>query len=270
MKIRSILVLTAILGASPVWAVAPANGPDLALSLAPPSNAHVYETRRYTYTISNVGNKPAAGVKLVVTLPRTGTSPEVYVMGIVNGYSTRCALAGATLTCQLESLNRNQSTSVFVDLTLPYSTAPIVLDALASTTTMIEQNPANNRVIHTASLLTYPGTMTFGVAIVNQHCTGNTSLSSFFECTLFPSSISEHETIFNADNTLSFVAAPASYTGTWTYTPAQNRLRFQYYDGLVQVAAFDGRGVGANCFEGITTFPASTPGYVAPYRLCFP
>ncbi len=100
------------------------------------------------------------------------------------------------------------------------------------------------------------------------HCTGGASLTSFFECELFPSSISSHETIFDAGGTITFIAAPAGYTGTWTHPPSQNRLQFDYADGTGVVATFDGRGVDAKCFEGKTVFRGSP--YVSLYEVCFP
>ena len=269
MKLRPVLMLAAVLAGSPVIAAGPQNVPDLALTLVAPSGAHVYEVRRYTYTVKNIGNKPADAARLVISLPRTGTSPEVFVMGDVTSYTAGCTLSGTTLTCLLGTLGKNESRNLFVDLRLPYSTAPIVIDALASTTTTNEANAANNRVVHTAALATYPVTMQYLTPVVHQHCTGNLSLTSFFECALFPSSITEHEATFNADNTITFVSAPATYSGTWIYRPAENRLQFTYFDGVVRVAEFDGRGVGGNCFEGLTTFPSGTAGYQSLYRICF-
>jgi len=269
MKLRSTLVATALFATSTMLSAAPPApaGPDLALSLAAPAGPHVYETRRYTYTIRNVGPKASTGGQIVVTLPQTGTSPEVYILGAVAGYSAGCTLAGRTLTCPLPNLNKNASTTKFIDVSLPLSTRALVVDA--TVTTAGDQSAANNRVIHTANLLTYPVTMSLGVPVTHQHCTGGPTLSSYLECTLFPSSVTEHDAIFNAVGTITFVDAPASYSGFWNYIPSENRLHFEYFDGSLRVAEFDGRGVPGNCFEGITTFPNS-PNYISPYRLCMP
>lgn len=270
MKLRNILLLSALLTSTsaPAFAAGPF-APNLSVTLTSPVGAKVYETRRYTYKVKNEGNRTAAGSKLIITLPRTGTSPHVYIMGQLVGYTAGCTLAGTTLTCPLGDLIKNQSKNVFVDLNLPYSTEPIVLDATATTTTSPETNATNNRVVRNAALGTYPVTMSYIDPVVHQHCTGNTWLSSFFECTLFPSSITEHEATFNTDNTISIPAAP-SYTGTWIYRPTENRLQFTYFDGAVRIVDFDGRGVGGNCFEGKTVFPNSTSTYISMYRICFP
>jgi hypothetical protein len=158
---------------------------------------------------------------------------------------------------------------VFFDIALPYSTEPIVFDATVSLSPpSTESYFLNNSVHHVASLLTYSVTMATPVTVENRHCTGQTSLSSFFECALFPSSISSHSTTFNTGGTITFIDAPPTFTGTWTHTPS-NRLRFSYFDSGQLAAEFDGRGVSAKCFEGKTTFPGS-PTYVSLYRVCLP
>lgn len=108
-----------------------------------------------------------------------------------------------------------------------------------------------------------------GVVVTNSHCTGQPTLSSYFECRLFPSSISSHQTQFNSDGSITFIGAPATFTGSWTYTAAQNRLQFQYFDGGNLVATFDGRGVNSRCAEGRTTFTPDN-GYLSLYEVCFP
>lgn len=268
-KIASFLIVLGLCSSAPLVAAPIANGPDLQVTLSTPSTAGVYQTRRYTFNVQNVGNRTAAGSKLVIELQRTGTSPEVYVLGTVIGYSTRCTKAANLLTCSLGDLAKNASLSVFVDLNLPYAVAPIVVKAAASTTTSGEINSNNNLINYTTNLRTFPVTMTYGTPIVHQHCTGSSTLTSFFECTLFPSSIAEHEVIFAANNTLTIPAAP-TYTGSWVYTAIENRLQFEYFNGATRTVVFDGRGVGGNCFEGLAQFPTSTSGSVALYRICFP
>lgn len=269
MTYRFLLVLAAVALAAPAWA-APA-GPDLAVTMTPPVGAHVYESAGYNVRVRNVGNKNAAGVRVTIQLPTTRTSPTVYLMGTLGAYSSSCARSGNALVCTLGTLAKNASVSVFFDMLLPYSTMPIVFTATATTTTAGERNPANNTLSHTASPLTYPVTMNHVDPATHSHCTGNPSLSSYFECALFPSSISEHETVFNADGTITFIGVPASFTGSWTYTAATHRLQFEYLDGGLSVATFDGRGTTASgkCFEGKTLFP-DNPDYVSIYRVCFP
>lgn len=267
--ISSLLIVFGLCSTAALTAAPALNGPDLRVTITPPTSAGVYQTRRYSFDVKNLGNRTANASQLVIELQRTGTSPEIYVLGTVNGYSTRCTRAANLLTCPLGNLAKNASLSTFVDLTLPYAVAPIVIKASVTTTTPGELNPANNALTYTTNLSTFPVTMTYGTPIVNQHCTGSSTLTSFFECTLFPSSISEHETVFESNGQLTIPEAP-TYTGSWTYTALENRLQFQYWNGAVQQLAFDGRGVGGNCFEGLATFPTSTSGYVSLYRLCFP
>lgn len=220
--------------------------------------------------VRNLGQKPAAGVQLIINLPQTATSPQVYVMGTVGAFSTpACSRSNTRLTCQLGSIAKNGSTSVFFDLLLPYSTNPLVIAANVTTTSIPgDSNPGNNSLAYTAVPRTVPVTVNSAVTATNEHCTGQPTLSSYFECTLFPSSITSHQTIFDAGGTITFIGAPATYTGTWSYTTATNRLQFSYYDSGNLVASFDGRGVSSNCAEGKTTFTPDN-GYISMYRVCF-
>lgn len=251
-----------------LWAgvAAAAPGPNLGVTITPPAPTYVYAVGRYTVTVANTGTQHAPGSSVAIALPRTSTSPQVYVMGTVTGYSPGCTLAGTTLTCNFGQINKNTSRTVWVDIKLPYSAAPIVFTATASTTGN-DSNPANNVANHTASLLYHAVTAGPAGTAVNWHCTG-TTITSFFECTLFPSSLSSHDAIFHPDHTISFPLEP-DYAGTWSQTGATD-LSFTYtYLGDV-VATFTGRGVDSNCFEGMTTFPPpSGPTYVSAYEVCF-
>ncbi len=238
---------------------------DLVVTLAPPSGAHVFENGRYTVTVRNAGNRNASAVSLVIDLPATHTSPQVFVMGDLGARDSRCALSGTRLTCNLGTINRNTSKAVFFDIALPYSAAPLNFAFRASTTT-VETNLTNNNLAHTAAPLTYPLSVTAPVNITNRHCTG-TGLTAFFECELFPSSISSHSTIFNPDHTVTVLDDPINYSGTWTQ-PTPDRLQVQYFELGTLVASFDGRGVDGRCFHGMTTFPGST--YVSAYEVCMP
>lgn len=226
----------------------------------------VYQSGTFTYTVKNIGNKTAAASKLVITLPSTATSPQVYVMGNLNSYSSRCTRSGLVLTCPLGNLAKNASLMVYVDLQLPYSAAPIVLSATASTTTA-EPQQGNNTINRTLTLGTWPVSMAFDTSITHSHCTG-TTLSSYFECTKFPSSISTHEATFHANGTISFPPVYGPYSGTWTLNTTTNRLQFEYFESGNRVASFDGYGVGGNCVEGMVRFDPDN-GYVSPYRFCF-
>ncbi len=239
-----------------------APGPDLATSVTPPAPTLVKTTSRYTFVVANIGNKNATGASVSIALPPTHTSPQVYVLGVVRGYSAGCALSGTTLSCSLGTIYRNTSKSVWVDLDLQVSAAPLVFTATASAAG--DTNPGNNSASHTASVLYHTVTAPrLGIAN-NNHCTG-TGLTAWYECTLFPSSISSHRAEFFANGTITFPDEPG-YTGTWT-SSGGNQLSFLYFDPSgTEVASFNGRGAGSNCFEGLTTFGSS---YVSPYEVCF-
>lgn len=262
---RLFLVLTALLASTPVWA---ATGADLTTRITAPASSTVYVAARYTASVTNSGNKNASEVVLTIQLPQTRTSPQVYVMGTVGALSAGCGRTGTVITCNLGTLNRGKSRSVFFDLTLPYSTDAMVINTDV-TTTSPEVTRLNNGSFIVASPATVDATVTTGVFATNRHCTGQPVLSSFFECTLFEANgaITSHESVFNGDGTISL--SEPGYSGTWFVNPALDQLHFRYFEGTTLVAEFDGRGVEARCFEGKTTFPLS-PAYVSLYRVCFP
>ena len=265
MVVKSLTLLSLLLVAPSALAAA-----DLTTTLtASPSTAQVYATARYTATVRNIGNKSASNATVQIALPATHTSPQVYVLGILGARSASCALAGTTLTCTLGTINRNASKSVFVDLALPVSAAPIALGATAATTSA-ENSTANNSATLTASQ-TYFATPIAAApgapALMRQrHCTG-TGLTAFYECTLFPSSLSFHDAEFHDDGTITVPGYP-DFGGGWTLTatPTGSQLDFFYDDGTGVVAEFSGWGADAACFEGLTTFPGSA--YVSPYEVC--
>lgn len=257
---RTLTVLSLLCVATPAFAAA-----DVAVTVAAPSGKYVYETGRYTVTVKNIGNKSASNVTVSVTLPQTHTSPTVYVMGTVGAMKAGCTRSGRTITCPVGTVNRGVSTQVWFDLALPQNSVPLSIGAAVSTTSVENVGgAANNSTTVTPALLNYPVVVGPTFVATNDHCTG-TNLTSYFECTLFPSSIASHETVFNTGGTLSFVDAPASYTGDW-YQSSSSHLHFRYYEDNVLVAEFDGRGTTPDCFEGITTFGST---YVSPYEVCF-
>ena len=71
-------------------------------------------------------------------------------------------------------------------------------------------------------------------------------------------------TIVNADGSITFVGAGPEFTGTW-WQATSDRLQFRYFEDGLQVAAFDGRGVNGDCFEGATTFGGP---YMSMYQVC--
>jgi hypothetical protein len=132
------------------------------------------------------------------------------------------------------------------------------------TVTNNDPSSGNNTASVTPNLA-YPNRAVTAGTVHNSHCTG-TNLVSYFECLLFPSSISSHDVVFNIDNTISFTQP--GYTGTWSQ-PSPFQLRFEYFDNGAKEAEFNGYATNGNtCFDGMVTFsPTST--YSSPYHVCF-
>ncbi|MBL8786023.1 MAG: hypothetical protein JNJ59_14075 [Deltaproteobacteria bacterium] len=231
-----------------------------------PSTALVYSTARYTVTVANIGNKNATSSTVRIDLPATHTSPQVYVLGTLGAKSPSCTQTGTRLDCALGTINKGTSTSVFFDIALPVSTSPFVFTATAATP-VAENSTSNNVASRTAAQSFYATTVGAPVTMNNSHCTG-TGLTSYYECTRFPSSISTHQAVFNADGSISIPGQP-DYTGQWTVTatPSGSFLEFYYEElGAGVAIEFEGWGSSASCFEGLSTFPGST--YVSPYKVC--
>jgi hypothetical protein len=259
MIIRSALVGTAaFLFATPVLAAA-----DIAVQIPAPAAVHVYDTTDYDIVVSNIGNKKAAGVQLVIELPETNTSPQVYVMGTLSGVDPRCSASGTQLVCNLGDIARNTGTTVSFGIELPQADEELAVTATA-TSIGAENSLANNAATDVAALLDYAVAVQPGDLATNRHCTG-TGLASFFECELFPSSLSDHPHEFLAGGVIAIPGEPA-YSGTWSQ-PTPESLVFTYEElGVGVVAEFEGWGTSPDCFEGITTFPGST--YMSPYEVC--
>ena len=243
--------------------------PDLTVNLTAPSGVYVGAPGVYQAVVSNIGNNSAAAVRLIIALPRTHTSPTVHILGNLGAFDGRCTLSGTNLDCPLGTLNRNSSAlPVTFTLALPQNSVPIVVSASVTTTTT-ESSTTNNADSETPSLLHLLTPISVGDTAHVEHCTG-TNLTSFFECTLYPSSIASHDISFDSGGLVSFIGAPATYWGTWSQAAGNDRLVLEYYDGASHEATFDGYSVGpGRCFEGVTVFyPASV--YVSPYRVCLP
>ena len=248
-------------------ALAQAAGPDLVTTIQAPMSTHVYASARWEVTVDNAGNRHARDVELVIDLPETHTSPDVYLLGELGSYSSRCTASDTSLVCDLGRIRSGRSRTVSFDLMLPLSEGDLVIAAEASTTTSGEQNPADDADDTVAVLDTIDVGLQAPEDLTISHCTGG-DLTSFFECELFPSSISGHETRLESDGSITFTVPSApGYTGAW-WSQADDHLAFEYVDGnSVTVLQFEGYGVDADCFEGVATFPPS-PGWVAPYRVC--
>jgi uncharacterized repeat protein (TIGR01451 family) len=236
---------------------------DLAVSIPATPAAHVYDSATYTVNIDNIGNRRAKNVQVLIDLPATNTSPAVHVMGELDAVDSRCVLANTQLRCNLGHLRKNRSTSISFDLELPEATTPLSFTATASSTNN-DSNPANDSATYTPTLLNYSTTVADGDLADVRHCTGS-SLTSFFECTVSPSSIATHSVEFHGDGTLSFPDQPA-YDGTWSQTSSDSLSMTYTYNGIVR-AEFEGYGTSPGCFEGITTFP-QTSTWVSAYEVC--
>jgi len=235
---------------------------DLSTDVTGPASTVVYAPGTYTVTVTNVGNLTANGVTVNISLPTTHTSPTVYLMGTLSAYSPSCTLSGSHLSCNLGTLKKLKSASVTLTMALPWSAAPLTFSATAATTSS-EPNTSNNTDSFDATLSYYDVPIAGPLDVVNSHCTG-TTLTAWYECTLFPSSISTHDATLEAGGTISFPFP--GYSGAWWQT-TDDALSFEYYDSTgATIAIFDGNGVDGGCFEGLTTFPGSV--YVAPYEVC--
>ncbi len=236
---------------------------DLTTTITPPVGAYVYDTARVNIAVANIGNKSALGTVLTIQLPVTATTP-VLVMGTVIAKDARCVTSGTKLVCTLGTRAKGTTTTVWYDMSYPEKEGLLTVSATA-TTTSLQNSLANDSDSENLTLLNDVVTVIGGDVAFIEHCTG-TNLTAYFECECFPSSISDHEHIFNGDGTISIPVAPY-YTGTWSQ-PTPDSLVFDYSAyGLVEVE-FVGYGVSANCFEGMATFPSSPYAYVSPYSVC--
>jgi hypothetical protein len=189
-------------------------------------------------------------------------------MGTLGAIKNNCSQVGNALECTLNKVKVNRRKTVWFEIALPASSEDIEFYAETETNTA-EGNTANNDITHIAALGSIDTVINAPVDMLNRHCTGQ-SLTAFFECTLFPSSISSHDAVYHADNTVSFPNQPATFAGTWSQ-PTNDTLSFEYTNNGVPVAEFYGVGVGDDCFEGLTIFPDGNGGYspwVAPYEIC--
>jgi hypothetical protein len=253
----STLALALVLPALPITADA-APSVDLTVTLTAPS-ARVYDEGTYSFRVANVSNRNATGVQLVIDLPRTNTSPQVYLMGNLGARDPRCTYANQRLTCTIGALNRNTATTLDVALRLPYAVAPLSITATASSTGSPEATPANNTLTHVPQLAFHPTSFSGG-AIETRVCAG-TGLTSFFECELFPSSISSFTGRLESNGSITVDNEPV-ITGAWW--PITDGVHIEYVDG-VTIYAMDAKSVGGDCFEGRLSFGGNQ---VAMHEVC--
>lgn len=256
MKLRSIFTLLALTSAPSAFAAS-----DLTTAISGPATQYVYESGTFTVTVNNIGNQSASNVTVAVQLPVTNTYP-VAIMGTLGSRSSGCTLSGSVMTCSLGTIARKKSASATFAFTFPESTQALGFTATAATSSA-ENSTSNNSSSYTAVLENYDVTFTPPRQVLNEHCTG-TNLTSYYECTLFPSSISSFVATFNSDGTIT-VPGYSTILGYWHQT-APDALSFEYYDAGELSASFEGYGVSSTCWEGATYFPNST--YMSMYRVC--
>jgi hypothetical protein len=237
---------------------------DVVVDIASSTGDLVYDAVAYDVTVTNIGNRNADNVQLTVQLPETATSPTVHVLGNLLAFDGRCSQSGTQLLCSLGQIRKNRDAAVWFDLELPWSAAPLEVEASVRTSSR-EDSTNNNDDLHTASPSYYDVSIADGDLMLNEHCTG-ANLTAFFECTVSPSSISAQEAIFHGDGTISFPFAPVGYDGVWSQS-SPDHLEFTYREYGVPVVEFVGDGVPGRCFEGLSTFPNS-PNWVSPYSVC--
>lgn len=246
----------------------PATGSDLSPTLVASGSTLVGTFSHFEVVVSNLGRKPSGAVSVTIQLPLTSTSPQRYLLGELAATPSGCSRSVATLTCSLPGIAKGASSApIAFDVRLPYSIQPVNFSVNVSTNN--DTNLGNNVLSQTAMQTYYsvPAPST-DFAATNSSCTG-TNLSSYFECTLFPSSIQSHPVTFLANGSIAL--NEPGYSGTWSVSGTQ--LTFTYTNNGQPVGVFVGRGtsvgaVGQNCWEGKMEFiPAST--YMAMYRTCF-
>jgi len=265
-KTIALQLSTFTLLATASFAKAAAPQADLSVALVPPSSEMVYSANSYSVTVSNIGKKDASGVVLSMDFPLTHTSPQVFLLGSITQLDSRCAIQAGRVSCALGNLLRGKSTSVAFKYSIPVSNQSIQIKSNVVSNSG-DDNPSNNNHTYVPNL-TY---RSFAIAgprtATNSHCTG-TDLTSYFECTKFPSSISQHSAVLEANGTISFPNEP-TYYGFWQQSANEtHKLSFQYWEAGNKILEFSGFGSVANCFDGMTAFfPASS--YVSAYRVCF-
>lgn len=253
-------------GANAVFAAPPA--PNLSvLPWQGPTTAMVNTPYQYKVRVKNIGNQMAQSVRVVVDLPLTDTSPTRHILGKITGIQTGCSIVSRKLQCDLGNLSQNQTKFFTFNFELPVSSKTLTFKATASTTSTNEVDGNNNWLDYTPAI-NYPTNQITSANVLVSLCTG-TTLTSHFECELFPSSIQTFTMRLEQGGTITNLP-DQSYTGSWdqnqTTQTAFQQLHFTISDGF-NGAEFNGFASGSNCFEGITNF-IPTSNYLSPYKVC--
>lgn len=236
---------------------------DLETTVALPAAVDVDVADTVEVFVDNIGRRNAQNVTLIIALPETATSPTVHVLGDVSAIDSRCTAVDTELHCSLGRIRRGRGTSVTFDFAAPW--ASIDLEILADAETTSREDDLLNNEDWDALAVEYVDTVITGPnGVLNRHCTGQ-GLQAFYECRLYPSSISGHDILLEDDGTITFAPGISGYTGTW-WQDTDDHLHFEYESGGQTRLVFDGNGVGGRCFEGTSDFPGT--GWNAGYEVC--
>lgn len=246
-------VLTSSISAAP-------SAPDLEVQMLGTNNAWVYSPYVYRARVSNTGSADAQNVSLTIDLPLTDTSPTRHILGNLSGVDSNCQVVSNKLECSLGKIKAGKQKTVRFTFELPVSTK--TLSFTGTSATAGDANPANNSATKTPGIR-FPNNSISSANILNSHCTGQ-GLTSYFECSLFPSSLNTHEASLDQGGLISF--AFPGYSGVWSQ-PTSKELHMTYYENGTTVLEFEGYAVSATCFEGLSTFPQNSQ-WVSPYRVC--
>lgn len=261
----TLLSFVLVLIAAATASASAAPKPNLRVTMTGPNTIAPYSPYQYSVTVKNIGNAPAANVKVIVDLPETDTSPQKFILGTLSGFNpTNCQVITRKLHCTTSgNLGNNQQRVYTFNLALPVSSKVLQLRATGSTTTPNEQDALNNTATKTPAF-NYPALPFAGGNVLISSCTG-TNLSSFFECELFPSSQQHHIFTLHPDTS---VEVYGQFVGNWDQNAGTNRLHMLMNDGMGTIVDFDGYASNGTCFEGKTTFTPNPGGYMAIYKVC--
>lgn len=236
--------------------------------------------QQFSLTVQNYGTADVNPTTLTIQLLATQTSPQTYLLGQLQAVPTGCSLSGRNLVCSLGQLRSTgpiamRRKTINFGYRIPVTTQALTLTASVSGTGEPNANATDNTASVAAAVTYRAPAVTPGLKTTS-HCTG-TTLSAYFECTKFPSSIMSHEAEYHGDGTIVFPGT-TDYSGTWSQ-PDPTRLHVEYTNGVYSEVVFDGRGADGSCFEGISTFfgdydgnpqtPPTQSTYRAAYRICF-
>lgn len=240
-----------------------AAAPDLSATWLAAPAVSVDQPGVYRVEVRNVGRHTASGATVSIALPATGTSPTVHVLGALSGVDPRCALAGTTLQCALGSLARNRSTTVSFTLAAPYSADP--QEVVATADVAGDGVPGNDEDALAVAPAPYPVAFVAPQPVTIEMCSGTASLSSFYECELYPGSISATSAELLPGGAVDFGVPDLS---EWT-SSASTHLAIELWDAGAVVGWFEGHGseLGA-CWDGRTTFDPDYATNVAIWRVC--